>query len=138
MVDRRRRRQRGLSREASQEEVLRGDLPGVQRIPAESADGAKLEYELIGCELHDGACQYVASAKMLLESLRNEQNDSSRGDPRRLDMALGLLERADKELRRQLGKDVLSLSVTPGMFRGMEENVEGSFLQRETWKSLME
>jgi two-component system sensor histidine kinase UhpB len=103
MVDRRRRRQRGLSREASQEEVLPGDLPGVQRIPAESADGAKLEYELIGCELHDGARQYVASAKMLLESLRDEQNDSLDGDPRRLDMALGLLERADKELRRLIG-----------------------------------
>jgi hypothetical protein len=41
-------------------------------------------------------------------------------------------------LRRQLGKDVLSLSVTPGMFRRMEENVEGSFLRRETWKSLLE
>ena len=45
---------------------------------------------------------------------------------------------ARKNLRRQLGKDVLSLSVTPGMFRRMEENVEGSFLERETWKSLLE
>jgi hypothetical protein len=31
---------------------------------------------------------------------------------------------------------VAALSVTPGMFRRMEENVEGSFLQRDTWKSL--
>ena len=45
---------------------------------------------------------------------------------------------ARKNLRRQLGKDVLSLSVTPGMFRRMEQDVEGSFLQRETWKSLLE
>ena len=45
---------------------------------------------------------------------------------------------ARKNLRRQFGKNVLSLSVTPGMFRRMEQDVEGSFLQRETWKSLLE
>jgi hypothetical protein len=32
----------------------------------------------------------------------------------------------------------MSLSVTAGMFRRMEGNVEGSFLERETWKSLLE
>jgi uncharacterized protein (DUF169 family) len=52
---------------------------------------------------------------------------------------IGLVDlSARKNLRRQLGKDVMSLSVTPGMFRRMEENVEGSFLWRETWKSLSE
>ena len=45
---------------------------------------------------------------------------------------------ARKNLRRQLGKDVMSLSVTAGMFQRMEGNVEGSFLGRETWKSLLE
>ena len=45
---------------------------------------------------------------------------------------------ARKNLRRQLGKDVMSLSVTAGMFREMEQNVPGSFLERETWKSLLE
>ena len=45
---------------------------------------------------------------------------------------------ARKNLRRQLGKDLMSFSVTPRMFERMEENVEGSFLQRETWKSLLE
>lgn len=45
---------------------------------------------------------------------------------------------ARKNVRRQLGKDVMSLSVTSGMFQRMEDNVEGSFLQRETWKSLVE
>jgi hypothetical protein len=45
---------------------------------------------------------------------------------------------ARKNLRRQFGKDMLSLSVTPAMFQRMEKNVEGSFLQCETWKSLME
>ena len=45
---------------------------------------------------------------------------------------------ARKNVRRQFGKDVLSVSVTPTMLQRMEENVEGSFLQRETWKSLLE
>ncbi len=43
---------------------------------------------------------------------------------------------ARKNLRRQLGKDMMSLSVTAGMFQRMEGNVAGSFLERETWKSL--
>jgi hypothetical protein len=45
---------------------------------------------------------------------------------------------ARKNLRRQLGKDVMSFSITPGMFQRMEANVAGSFLERETWKSLLE
>jgi uncharacterized protein (DUF169 family) len=44
---------------------------------------------------------------------------------------------ARKNLRRQLGREVMSFSVTVQMFQRMEENVEGSFLQRETWKSLL-
>ncbi len=45
---------------------------------------------------------------------------------------------ARNNLRRQLGKEVMSLSVTAGMFQRMEGNVAGSFLERETWKSLLE
>jgi len=45
---------------------------------------------------------------------------------------------ARKNLRRQLGNDVMSFSVTAEMFQRMEGNVEGSFLERETWKSLLE
>jgi hypothetical protein len=45
---------------------------------------------------------------------------------------------ARKNLQRQLGNDVMSLSVTAGMFQRMEGNVEGSFLERETWKSLLD
>ncbi len=45
---------------------------------------------------------------------------------------------ARTNLRRQLGKDIMSFSVTSKMFQRMEENVEGSFLERETWKSLLE
>ena len=51
---------------------------------------------------------------------------------------VGLIDlSARKNLRRPLGKDVLSFSVTSPMFQRMEQNVEGSFLERETWKSLM-
>ncbi len=32
----------------------------------------------------------------------------------------------------------MSFSVTAGIFRRMEQNVEGSFLDRPTWKSLVE
>lgn len=45
---------------------------------------------------------------------------------------------ARKHLRRQLGKDRMSFSVTPQRFQQMEQNVEGSFLERPTWKSLLE
>jgi hypothetical protein len=45
---------------------------------------------------------------------------------------------ARKNLRRQLGRDVMSFSVPPKMFQRMEANVAGSFLERETWKSLLE
>jgi hypothetical protein len=45
---------------------------------------------------------------------------------------------ARKNLRRQLGKDVMSLSVTAKTFQRMEGHVAGSFLERETWKNLVE
>ena len=52
---------------------------------------------------------------------------------------VGLIDlTARKNLRRSLGKNMLSFSVTATMFRRMEQNVEGSFLERETWKSLVE
>ncbi|NMC18921.1 MAG: DUF169 domain-containing protein [Thermogutta sp.] len=43
---------------------------------------------------------------------------------------------ARRNVRRQLGKDVLSFSVTPEMFDRMEGNVSGSFLEEDTWKGL--
>ncbi len=45
---------------------------------------------------------------------------------------------ARKNVRRALGKDKLSFSMTPGMFQRMEANVEGSFFQRHTWAALRE
>lgn len=45
---------------------------------------------------------------------------------------------ARKNVRRQLGEDVFTFTVPYRMFREMEENVEGSFVERDTWKSLIE
>jgi uncharacterized protein (DUF169 family) len=52
---------------------------------------------------------------------------------------IGLMDLSAREnVRRQLGKDAVSFSVTPSKFLQMERNVEGSFLQRNTWKSLLD
>jgi len=62
--------------------------------------------------------------------------ESEKANPRAV---VGLVDlSARKNVRRQLGKDVMSFSVTAEMFRRMEGNVEGSFLERETWKGLAE
>lgn len=45
---------------------------------------------------------------------------------------------ARENIRRQLGKDLLSFAVPWKMFREMEDNVKGSFLERGTWKSLLD
>lgn len=43
---------------------------------------------------------------------------------------------ARKSVRATLGKNVLSFTAPWPMFLEMEENVEGSFLERETWRAL--
>ncbi len=40
-------------------------------------------------------------------------------------------------VKRQLKEDVMSFAVPFSLFREMEENVEGSFLERPTWQALM-
>ncbi len=40
-------------------------------------------------------------------------------------------------IRRQLGDNLMTLTVPFAMFQEMEENVEGSFLQRPTWLELV-
>ena len=45
---------------------------------------------------------------------------------------------ARKNVRATLGEHVLSFTAPWPLFREMEGNVEGSFLQRETWRSLQE
>jgi hypothetical protein len=62
--------------------------------------------------------------------------ENERPNPRAV---VGLIDlSARKNVRRQLGRDTLSFSVTAEMFRRMEADVEGSFLERELWKSLLE
>ena len=62
--------------------------------------------------------------------------ENGKEDPRAV---VGLVDlSARKNLRRQLGGDAMSFSVTAEMFQRMERNVEGSFLERPTWKSLWE
>ena len=62
--------------------------------------------------------------------------ENEKEDPRAV---VGLVDlSARKNVRRQLGRDVMSFSVTAEMFQRMEQNVEESFLERETWKSLLE
>jgi uncharacterized protein (DUF169 family) len=43
---------------------------------------------------------------------------------------------ARKNLKKQLDRNVLSFAVPWRMFEEMEDNVEGSFLQKETWRAL--
>lgn len=40
-------------------------------------------------------------------------------------------------VRRQLGNNVLAFTVPYKLFKEMEENVEGSFLEMRTWKKLV-
>jgi len=45
---------------------------------------------------------------------------------------------ARKHVRKQVGKDVFTFAVPFTMFQEMEDNVAGSFLERENWKALKE
>jgi len=45
---------------------------------------------------------------------------------------------ARNNLKKQLGSNLFSLAVPLAMFQEMEKNVPGSFLQRNTWKTLRE
>ena len=43
---------------------------------------------------------------------------------------------ARKNLKKQIDRNMFSFAVPWRMFREMEDNVEGSFLEKETWRSL--
>jgi hypothetical protein len=45
---------------------------------------------------------------------------------------------ARKNVRASLGENILSFTAPWPLYEEMEINVEGSFLQRETWNSLLE
>jgi len=50
---------------------------------------------------------------------------------------LGLVDPSARlQVRKKLGADVLSFAAPFAMFRRMEENVAGSFLERPTWQAL--
>jgi len=52
---------------------------------------------------------------------------------------IGLTDLSARKITdRAVGRDILSLSVPFSMYREMEDNVEGSFLQRDTWASVLE
>jgi uncharacterized protein (DUF169 family) len=52
---------------------------------------------------------------------------------------IGLIDlSARNNIRQQLGRDVMSFTVSPKLFARMEGNVDGSFLQRNTWRELTE
>jgi hypothetical protein len=40
-------------------------------------------------------------------------------------------------IRKQLGDNLLSFAIPFALFREMEANVAGSFLQRHTWQELL-
>lgn len=44
---------------------------------------------------------------------------------------------ARKTIRKQLGEDVMTFTVPFSIFKEMEGNVEGSFLQEDTWQSFI-
>lgn len=52
---------------------------------------------------------------------------------------LGLTDiSARKNIKKQLDRNILTFSVPWHMFKEMEENIHGSFLDKQTWKSLQE
>jgi hypothetical protein len=52
---------------------------------------------------------------------------------------LGLTDLSARlEIRKQLGANLMTFTVPAAMFEEMEANVEGSFLERRTWQSLLE
>ena len=50
---------------------------------------------------------------------------------------IGLTDLSARKYLRKLGKDLMTFTVPFKMFQEMEANAEGSFLQRETWKTLL-
>jgi uncharacterized protein (DUF169 family) len=51
---------------------------------------------------------------------------------------IGLVDISARNNIRQMGKDLMTFAVPFKMFNEMEGNIEGSFLQKESWKALRE
>ena len=59
-------------------------------------------------------------------------------DAKRPHAVVGLTDLSARvPIRRQLGDNLMTFTVPFAMFQEMEENVEGSFLQRSTWQKLL-
>ena len=62
-------------------------------------------------------------------------NEQKREFPRAI---VGMIDISARiNVRHLLPKDMLSFSLTPAMFKELESNVEGCFLQRDNWRQLM-
>jgi two-component system sensor histidine kinase DegS len=58
------------------------------------------QHAFIANEIHDGACQYVAAARLMFDAFRREQAAAFSGDWSNFDMGLEFLDHAQEELRR--------------------------------------
>ncbi len=61
--------------------------------------------------------------------------EAASGQPRAV---VGLTDLSARKYLRRLGKDLLSVALPYKLFQEMEANVPGSFLERPTWRSLVQ
>ena len=59
-------------------------------------------------------------------------------DPADLHAVVGLNDPSARRIVRRLGKDLLTVALPYALYREMEDDVEGSFLQGDTWASLQD
>ena len=75
---------------------------------------------------HAAGCQSIG-----IYPFREAQSEKPRA-------VIGMVDiSARVQMRRQLKDDVMSFAVPFTLFKEMEENVPGSFLERRSWKELM-
>ena len=60
----------------------------------------KEQLDLIAYEIHDGACQYLTSARMMFDMFRREHTSALQGNWRAFEIGMEFLAHADGELRR--------------------------------------
>jgi len=72
--------------------------------------------ELIACEIHDGACQYVAATQAMFDTFRHAQSPAEQCDWSTFEMGMEFLNRANDELRR-LARGLCPIHLTAGGLR---------------------
>lgn len=76
---------------------------------------------------------YAAGCQVIgVYAYKEAESDNPRAVAGPLDLSARLY------LRNAFGEDVMTMSIPWKMFLDMEENVEGSFLQRHTWSKMLE